>query len=237
MLSSGSAQTLGDGIYLWHHSKKLEHLYDESHCREKQHFQTDELLRSMSVVELHPISQSLLSVPLLQINWNSPDLHYLLQHSMFLKTWPYLLSPISSQAHLCLSLRPSCQQFRGQKDASSSCIKVVWCWPMILKGIRGLEWTGKERSWTGVWQAKVQLLEETRLKALQFFLRSKIHSLYGQESDRDFQNQKPTTESMFGTYKKHSFKIVLINSKTDLWAVLCSTASTLHSWFIMRIHI
>lgn len=115
MLSSGSAQTLGDGIYLWHHSKKLEHLCDESHCREKQHFQTDELLRSMSVVELHPISQSLLSVPLLQINWNSPDLHYLLQHSMFLKTWSYLLSPISAQAHLCLSLRPSCQQLGAER--------------------------------------------------------------------------------------------------------------------------
>lgn len=108
----------------------------------------------------------------------------------------------------------------------------------ILKVLRGVEWAGKERSWTGVWQAIAQLLKETRPKALQFYSsRSKTRSLYRQESARDFQNQKPTIDSMFGSYKKHSFKIALINSKTDLWAVLCSTASSLHSWFIIRIHI
>lgn len=167
MLSSGSAQTLVDGIYLSHHSKKPEHLCDESHCRGKQHFQTEELIKSMSAVELRPTSQCFPSFPHTQIHCNNTDPHFLLQHPMFLKIWSCLLSLCShwfsnisaptgwpkrtvnylSQVQLCLNLRPSCQfawNINYLKDASSF-IKVVWCWPMILKGMRGLEWTGKER--------------------------------------------------------------------------------------------
>lgn len=95
-----------------------------NHTVEKQHFQTDDLLWNYILYhKVCPLS------PLLQINGNNRDLHYLLHHSMSLKTWSYLLSPLLmfalipkykcswldrtvkslSQAHLCLSLRPSCQ--------------------------------------------------------------------------------------------------------------------------------
>lgn len=53
MLSSGFAQTLGDGIYLSHHSEKHEHLCDESHCRVKK-IQTEQLVK-MSPVESCPV--------------------------------------------------------------------------------------------------------------------------------------------------------------------------------------
>lgn len=169
MLSSGSAQTLVDGIYLSHRSKKPEHLCDESHCRGKQYFQTEELIRSMSPVELHPTSQRFPSFPLhrhiaivqipitssiIQCSWRF-DLAFSLP-SLCSLWFPNIYAPIGwpkrtvnslSQAHLCLNLRPSCQfswNVNYLKDASSF-IKVVWCWPMILKGIGGLEWTGKER--------------------------------------------------------------------------------------------
>lgn len=169
MLSSGSAQTLVDEIYLSHHSKKPEHLCDESHCRGKQHFQTEELISSMSPVELHSPFQcfpsflphrciAIVQIPITssitQCSWRF-DLAFSLP-SLCSLWFPNIYAPIGwpkrtvnslSQAHLFLNLRPSCQFARNlnyRKDASSF-IKVVWCWPMILKGSGWLEWTGKKR--------------------------------------------------------------------------------------------
>lgn len=154
MLSSGSAQTLEDGIYLSHHSTKPEHLCDESHCRGKQHFQTEELTGSMSPVALCPTSQHFPSSPphprhtvigqipitasitrcswRLDLAFSRPSLCSLLFWFPNIHTptgWPRNPAHSLSPAHLCLSLSPSCQcawNTNFQKDASSF-FKVLWC--------------------------------------------------------------------------------------------------------------
>lgn len=62
--------------------------------------------------------------------------------------------------------------FASKYQLSERCLLLMYQSCLMLANdfkMRGLEWTEEERKLDSAWQATVQLLEETRLKALQYY--------------------------------------------------------------------